>query len=136
MERVRDYLEISMGSMHHSQPRVISITQPTEIGAVYTLEEIAEISDFAHENGLLLHMDGARIFNAADSLGVGLNVITSYSIHYTKLYDYKNVRIKDIPTIDKSMVMKNYDRLVCRGELKKFELESFIGDASNSYNFV
>ncbi len=76
VERVRDYLKISMGSMHHSQPRVISITQPTEIGAVYTLEEIAEISDFAHENGLLLHMDGARIFNAADSLGVGLKEMT------------------------------------------------------------
>ncbi len=54
-----------------------------------------------------------------------------YGDHGINLDNYKNVRIKDIPTIDKSMVMKNYDRLVCREELKKSELESFIGDASN-----
>jgi threonine aldolase len=76
VERIRDYLKITMGSMHHSQPRVISITQPTEIGTVYTLKEIKEIADFAHENKLLLHMDGARIFNAADSLGVGFKEMT------------------------------------------------------------
>jgi threonine aldolase len=76
VERVRDYLEISMGSMHHSQPKVISITQPTETGSVYTLKEIEEIADFAHENGLLLHMDGARIFNAAESLSVGFREMT------------------------------------------------------------
>jgi len=76
VERVRDYLKISMGSMHHSQPKVISITQPTEIGSVYTLKEIEEIADFAHVNGLLLHMDGARIFNAAESLGVGFKEMT------------------------------------------------------------
>jgi len=76
VERVRDYLKISMGSMHHSQPKVISITQPTEVGSVYTLKEIEEIADFAHENGLLLHMDGARIFNAAESLGVGFKEMT------------------------------------------------------------
>jgi len=76
VERVRDYLKNSMGSIHHSQPKVISITQPTEIGAVYTLKEIEEIANFAHENKLLLHMDGARIFNAADSLGVGFKEMT------------------------------------------------------------
>lgn len=76
VERVRDYLKISIGSMHHSQPRVISITQPTEIGAVYTLKEIKEIADFAHENDLLFHIDGARIFNAADSLNVGFKEMT------------------------------------------------------------
>lgn len=76
IDRVKDYLEISMGSMHHSQPRVISITQPTEIGTVYTVDEIREIADFAHKNGMLLHMDGARIFNAAESLGIGLKEMT------------------------------------------------------------
>ncbi|OQY41476.1 MAG: threonine aldolase [Fusobacteriia bacterium 4572_74] len=76
IERVKDYLKTTMGSIHHSQPRVISITQPTEIGSVYTLKEIAEIADFAHENGLLLHMDGARIFNAAESLDVGFKEMT------------------------------------------------------------
>lgn len=76
VERVEDYLEISTGSIHHSQPRVISITQPTETGSVYTLEELREIGDFAKERGLLLHMDGARIFNAAESLGCSLREMT------------------------------------------------------------
>lgn len=50
---------------HHSQPKVISITQASEMGTVYTVAEIAEIAANAHERGMLLHMDGARIANAA-----------------------------------------------------------------------
>jgi len=50
---------------HHSQPKVISVTQSTEMGTVYTPSEIKEISDFVHSKGLILHMDGARISNAA-----------------------------------------------------------------------
>ena len=53
---------------HHSQPKVISITQTTEMGTVYTVKEIRMLADFAHANGMLLHMDGARIANAAVSL--------------------------------------------------------------------
>ena len=45
---------------HHSQPKVISITQSTEMGTVYTSSEIREIADFAHSQGMLLHMDGAQ----------------------------------------------------------------------------
>ena len=54
-----------LGFEHHSQPKVISITQSTEMGTVYTIEEIKELSDYAHSRGMLLHMDGARISNAA-----------------------------------------------------------------------
>lgn len=61
---------------HHSQPRVISITQATEMGTVYRLAEIKAISELASENKMLLHMDGARIANAAASLGVGFREIT------------------------------------------------------------
>jgi threonine aldolase len=61
---------------HHSQPRVISLTQATEMGTVYTPSEIRAISDYAHSMGLLVHMDGARICNAAASLGVSLLEIT------------------------------------------------------------
>jgi threonine aldolase len=50
---------------HHSQPGVVSITQSTEMGTVYTPEEIREIAGFVHSKGLMLHMDGARISNAA-----------------------------------------------------------------------
>ena len=50
---------------HHSQPKIISITQATELGTVYTTVEIKELADFAHQNKMYLHMDGARIANAA-----------------------------------------------------------------------
>jgi threonine aldolase len=62
---------------HHSQPKVISITQSTEMGTVYTVEEIKEIADFAHSNGLLLHMDGARIANAAVCLDLPFKSFTT-----------------------------------------------------------
>ncbi len=62
---------------HHSQPKVISITQSTEMGTVYTAEEIKEIADFAHSNGMLLHMDGARIANAAVYLDLPFKAFTT-----------------------------------------------------------
>ncbi|HWL40717.1 MAG TPA: beta-eliminating lyase-related protein [Gemmatimonadaceae bacterium] len=65
-----------LGNEHHVQPRAISITQATEYGTVYTVREIKAISDFAHTHNLLLHMDGARLYNAAASLGVPLHAIT------------------------------------------------------------
>jgi threonine aldolase len=58
-----------IGDEHHSQPRVISITQSTEMGTVYQPEEIQALARFAHEHDMFLHMDGARIANAAASLG-------------------------------------------------------------------
>lgn len=53
-----------IGDQHHVQPRVISITQSTEMGTVYRPAEIEELARFAHERGMFLHMDGARISNA------------------------------------------------------------------------
>ncbi len=57
------------GDVHRSQPKVVSITQTTELGTCYTVEEIAAICSHAHSLGLLVHLDGARISNAAASLG-------------------------------------------------------------------
>jgi threonine aldolase len=59
----------SIGDQHHSQPRVISITQSTEMGTVYQPHEIQALAGFAHDHGMFLHMDGARLANAAVSLG-------------------------------------------------------------------
>lgn len=59
-----------VGDQHHVQPRVISITQATEVGTVYRPEEIRALARFAHERGMLLHVDGARIANAAAFLGM------------------------------------------------------------------
>lgn len=65
-----------VGVEHHVQPRVISITQATEVGTVYQADEIRRLADFAHEREMFLHVDGARIANAAASLGMGLRQCT------------------------------------------------------------
>ncbi len=62
---------------HHSQPKVISITQATELGGVYQPNEIITLADFAHKHNMLLHMDGARLANAAAHLGLNLRQITT-----------------------------------------------------------
>jgi threonine aldolase len=64
---------------HHSQPRVISISQATEMGTVYRPEEIRQLADFAHKHNMLLHMDGARISNAAVSLSLPFRKFTTDS---------------------------------------------------------
>lgn len=66
-----------IGVEHHVQPRVISISQSTEMGTVYTRDEIKTLATFAHQHDLLLHVDGARIANAAVSLNARLSEITS-----------------------------------------------------------
>ena len=65
-----------IGMEHHSQVKVISITQVTELGTVYSVDEIREIANFAHRNNLLLHMDGARISNAAVHLDLPFRAFT------------------------------------------------------------
>jgi threonine aldolase len=72
---IREHLH-DIGNEHHVQPRAISITQATEYGTVYTPQEIRAIADFAHSHSLLLHMDGARIFNAAAHLNVSMKAIS------------------------------------------------------------
>jgi len=65
-----------VGDQHHVQPHVISISQSTEYGTVYTFDEIKAIAEFAHANHLYLHMDGARFANAEAHLNVGLNTLS------------------------------------------------------------
>ena len=65
-----------VGFEHHVQPRVISVSQATEMGTVYTKSELKALADFAHRNDMLLHMDGARISNAAVSLNSSFREIT------------------------------------------------------------
>jgi threonine aldolase len=65
-----------IGDQHHVQARVISITQCTEMGTVYQPDEIKAFASFAHERKMFLHMDGARIANAAVSLGQTLRQAT------------------------------------------------------------
>ncbi len=70
------YFMVGVGFEHHVQPRVISISQATEMGTVYTPKEIKALATFAHRNDMFLHVDGARISNAAASLRLPLRAIT------------------------------------------------------------
>jgi threonine aldolase len=64
------------GDQHHVQPRVISIAQSTELGTVYEPEEVKALARWAHRRGMVLHMDGARLSNAAARLGLSLREAT------------------------------------------------------------
>lgn len=76
LEKAREYLSFK-GTYHRASPNVISITQATENGTIYTLDEVREISKFAVENNMYLHMDGARLANACASLGCSLREMTA-----------------------------------------------------------
>lgn len=66
-----------IGDPHHVQARVLSLTQSTELGTVYSLDELRELATWAHEHQLLVHLDGARISNAAAALGIGLRELVT-----------------------------------------------------------
>ncbi|BBW99938.1 threonine aldolase [Mycolicibacterium moriokaense] len=65
------------GDEHRAQPLAVSITQATELGTVYTPDEVRALCEFAHEHGMAVHMDGARLWNAAAALGVGFREFTT-----------------------------------------------------------
>ena len=65
------------GFEHHAQPRVISVSQASELGTVYTPDELRALSEVAHGHGMMLHVDGARLANAAVGLGCSLAAISS-----------------------------------------------------------
>lgn len=67
---------IGIGEQHHSQPTAIYISECSELGTVYRPEELKAITTLAHSHGMYVHMDGARLANAAAALGTGLKEIT------------------------------------------------------------
>ena len=75
-EQIKPLLH-GIGVEHHVQPRVISVSQATEMGTVYTKKELKALADFAHGHNMLLHVDGARLANAAVSLKTSLKEITA-----------------------------------------------------------
>jgi threonine aldolase len=74
-ELIKPYL-LGTGDVHMAQPKVISLTQSTELGTTYTVDELKKLCRFAHNNNLLVHVDGARICNAAVFLKKDLKEIT------------------------------------------------------------
>lgn len=70
---------IRLGDQHASQPKVISITQPTEYGTVYTLSELEAIRQYADKHKLYVHIDGSRLVNACHFLNVEPSAITKFA---------------------------------------------------------
>ena len=64
------------GFEHHSQPRVIAISQTTELGTAYTPDEVRALADLAHRHGMILFVDGTRIANACAQLNITLREMT------------------------------------------------------------
>lgn len=77
VEAVEPLVDHLQGFEHARQPRVISISNVAELSPVYTIEETRALADFAHSKNMYLHVDGARIANAAAALGVTLAELTS-----------------------------------------------------------
>ena len=75
-ELIKPYL-FDIGSVHRAQISVVSITQTTEMGTLYSRDEIKALADFAHENNLFLHVDGARLSNAAAALNLSFKEFTT-----------------------------------------------------------
>ena len=71
-----DVAELGGGDVHAAQPGVLSISQPTELGTVYTQAELRDLIDHAHRQGLRVHVDGARLANAAAALGASLAAVS------------------------------------------------------------
>lgn len=68
---------INFGDQHHAQPRILSISQPTELGTLYTPQEIKDLADLMHQHNCYLHMDGSRISNAAAALNMPIKSFTA-----------------------------------------------------------
>lgn len=108
------------GVEHHSQPRVISISQVSELGTVYTPDEVRELASVAHAHGMMLHMDGARISNAAASLGVpvaeftteaGVDVLSFGGTKNGMAFGEAVVHSGDAPSADFAFVRKQCAQL-------------------------
>lgn len=75
-EQIAPFLN-SIGFQHHVQPRLITISQTTEMGTVYSIDEIRQLAEYAHKNNMFLHVDGARLSNAAASLNCSFKEMIS-----------------------------------------------------------
>ncbi|MGD9995809.1 MAG: low specificity L-threonine aldolase [Ilumatobacteraceae bacterium] len=75
-----DSLTHLVGVQHHAQPGVLSITQSTELGTVYSADEIAALCDAAHRMGMTVHLDGARIANATAALGGSVDALRAFTV--------------------------------------------------------
>ena len=89
-DQIKPFLN-SVGFQHHVQPKIISISQTTEMGTLYTPTEICALADFAHQNHMFLHLDGARLANAVASLNTDFkSMITDTGVDVLSFGGTKN----------------------------------------------
>lgn len=109
----------SLGFVHAAQPLAVTITQSTELGTVYTAAEIAQISAAAHAHGLGVHLDGARLSNAAAALGCSLGEITTEAgVDVVSLGGTKNGAMAA-----EAVVVINPDRVGGTDYIQKFSMQ-------------
>ena len=78
-EQIEDQAH-ALGDMHHAQPGVVSITQSTEIGTLYSADEIAALCETAHRHGMSVHLDGARLANAVAASGRSVSALRAMTV--------------------------------------------------------
>lgn len=109
----------ALGFVHAAQPLAVTLTQSTELGTVYTAQEIAEVAEAAHAHGLGVHLDGARISNAAAALGCSLGEITAEAgVDVLSLGGTKNGAMAA-----EAVVVINPDRVAGTDFIQKFSMQ-------------
>lgn len=107
------------GDEHRAQPLAVSVTQTTEMGTLYQPEELHAISEFAHGHGMAVHLDGARLWNAAAALGMPFAAFTAdVGIDVVSLGGTKNGLLGA-----EAVVVLDPDRIEGLGYLRKFTMQ-------------
>jgi len=125
-----------LGDQHHVQPRVVSITQSTELGTLYSPDEVAALGEVAHRHGLLLHMDGARLANAAAALGdvrsftaeAGVDVLTFGGTKNGAMYGEAVVWFDPARAADARFVRKQAGQLPSKTRFVAAQFEALLTD--------
>ncbi|TLP73174.1 threonine aldolase family protein [Nesterenkonia sphaerica] len=109
----------AVGFVHAAQPLAVTLTQSTEVGTLYSLEELAAVSAAAHHHGMGVHIDGARFANAAVALGVGLGELAAHSgADVVSLGGTKNGALAA-----EAVVVVNPDRVAGLGFIRKYSMQ-------------
>ncbi|NDK30412.1 threonine aldolase family protein [Nesterenkonia haasae] len=109
----------AMGFVHAAQPLAVTLTQSTEVGTLYSLEELATVSSTAHYHGMGVHIDGARLSNAAAALGVSLGELVAQSgADVVSLGGTKNGALAA-----EALVVVNPERVAGMGFIRKFSMQ-------------
>ena len=139
------------GDQHHAQPKMISLTQCTELGTVYTLQELKEICDYAHAHNMYVHMDGARLANAICYLGctpkamtadVGIDVLSFGGSKNGMMFGeavifFNQMNAEDIPYIRKQiMQLHSKNRFIAVQFSTIFKNDLWLKSAAHANNMA